>query len=72
LAARIINIILAGFVFFSATGFVVNKHFCQDELRHVKLFMKGEGCHEIMKKCGNEDALPMKGMSKSAPYDILS
>jgi len=69
LAARFSNIILAFLVFFSTTGFVVNKHFCQDELRQVSLFVKGETCHHKMEKMADMEACPMKGMKKSCSKD---
>lgn len=69
LVARILNIILAFLVFFSTTGFVVNKHFCQNELRQVSLFVKGESCHHKMEKMASMEACPMKGMKKSCSKD---
>ena len=46
--SRILHIILAFFVFFSSMGFVFNKHYCQDELKNVALFVEAESCHSAM------------------------
>lgn len=50
---RVTHIILAFSIFFSSTGFVLNKHFCQDELKSVAVFFKAEACHvqKAMKNC---------------------
>lgn len=47
-------------VFFSSTGFVLNTHYCQDELKNVALFVKAKPCHpqKNMKHCplhGSDD-----------------
>ena len=53
LIARATHIILALLLFISSTGFVVNKHYCQGELKNMALFRKAESCHQdkAMKSC---------------------
>ena len=50
---RAAHIILAVLLFISSTGFVVNKHYCQGELKNMALFLKAESCHQdkAMKGC---------------------
>lgn len=43
---RIFHITLAVLLFISSTGFVVNKHYCQDELKSMALFIQAEACHK--------------------------
>ena len=40
------HIILAVLLFISSAGFVVNKHYCQNELKSMALFHKAEPCHQ--------------------------
>ena len=53
LIARATHIILAVLLFISSTGFVVNKHYCQNELKSMAIFHKAEPCHQekAMKSC---------------------
>lgn len=44
--SRATHIILAVLLFISSTGFVVNKHYCQNELKSMALFHKAEPCHQ--------------------------
>lgn len=46
MALRFLNIILAALVFISSTGFVINKHYCQGELKETALVVKAKSCHE--------------------------
>lgn len=46
MAVRLINIILALAVLFSSTGFTVNKHYCQGELKDLALFVHAQSCHK--------------------------
>lgn len=46
MAHRILNIILATLVFISSTGFVINKHYCQGELKETAFVVKAKSCHE--------------------------
>ncbi|MEZ5040192.1 MAG: hypothetical protein R2828_09875 [Saprospiraceae bacterium] len=50
---RIVHIILALLILVSSNGFVVNKHYCQKELKSIALFVPAEGCHQAkaMKNC---------------------
>lgn len=41
-----LHIILAFFIFFSSSGFVLNKHFCQGELKSMSFFVKAKPCHQ--------------------------
>jgi len=53
LILRLAHITLALLLFISSTGFVVNKHYCKNELKSMALFVKAEGCsmHQVMKAC---------------------
>lgn len=42
---RLVYITLAMLVFISSTGLVLRKHFCQESLRDVALFVKAQSCH---------------------------
>ncbi|NRB47967.1 MAG: hypothetical protein HRU41_09875 [Saprospiraceae bacterium] len=50
---QIVHIGLALLLFISTTGVVVNKHFCQNELKSVALFVKAKACHtkQVKKPC---------------------
>lgn len=37
---------LALILFISATGLVLNKHYCQDQLKSIALFVEAKACHE--------------------------
>ncbi len=43
-----IHIILTLFVLLSSTGLVVNRHFCQNELKDQRLFLQAHTCHPKM------------------------
>lgn len=42
--ARIAHIILAFLLFFSSTGLLVNKHYCQEELKSIAVFAQAKAC----------------------------
>lgn len=46
MVARILHIILALGIFFSSTGFVVNTHYCQGELKALSLFVHARDCQK--------------------------
>jgi len=46
LVSKILNIILAIILFLSSAGLLVNKHYCQDELKNVAIFVEAKSCHE--------------------------
>ena len=46
LGFRLINIILAILVFTSSSGFVINQHFCQGELKNTAFVVKAKTCHD--------------------------
>lgn len=50
---QIAHISLAFLLFISTMGVTVNKHFCQNELKSVALFVKAEACHstKVKKPC---------------------
>lgn len=50
---QIAHISLALLLFISTTGVAVNKHFCQNELKSVALFVKAKACHnkKVKKPC---------------------
>lgn len=60
-------------VFFSSTGFVLNKHFCQEELKSVAIFTKAEPCHsqKAMRNCPmhGEMEMPVSPASKNCCDD---
>ena len=63
---RLIHIVLAFLFFISSTGLVINKHYCQNELKNMALFVKAEGCHTMKQmSCpmhsSPEDENPEKG-----------
>ena len=39
------HIILAVLLFISSSGLLLNRHFCQNELKTVAFFVPAEGCH---------------------------
>ncbi len=43
--ARLANIILSFVVFFSTTGVVLNRHYCQSHVRKTALFVTPQSCH---------------------------
>lgn len=59
MAARILNIALALLVFISSSGFVVNKHYCRNELKDVAIFVRAESCHIKTKVQKMPAACPM-------------
>ncbi|MEZ4991266.1 MAG: hypothetical protein R2824_12670 [Saprospiraceae bacterium] len=42
---RLSHIILAILVFIGTSGLVINKHYCQNELKSIAVFHKAESCH---------------------------
>lgn len=49
LLTKVGHIILALLVFIGSTGVVINKHYCQNELKDSKLFVAAEVCHTNQK-----------------------
>ena len=47
---RIIACALAFLMFFTSTGFSVDMHYCQGNLKSFKFFGKAKSCHEIAEK----------------------
>ncbi len=43
---KTLNIVLAFFFLISSSGLIVNKHFCQKELKSTSLFVSPQSCHE--------------------------
>ncbi len=64
---RTTHIILALMVFFSSTGFVLNKHFCQNELKSVAIFSQAEPCHaqKTMRSCPMHGQMEVPGSNES-------
>ena len=52
-------------LFASSVGLVVNKHYCQDELKSFALFLKPPSCHEQAQKSGLPVACPMHSKQHS-------
>jgi hypothetical protein len=42
------HILLACLLLIGATGLVVNKHYCQNELKNTALFLKAKDCHSSL------------------------
>lgn len=63
---RATHILLAFLVFFSSAGLVLNKHFCQDELKSVALFSKATPCHaqKAIKSCPMHGQMEMPASSQ--------
>ncbi len=47
--ARVLHIILSLLVFVSSSGFIINSHYCQNELKSQALFVQPITCHEAAK-----------------------
>lgn len=45
---KALHITLASLLWLSSTGFVLNKHYCQDILRDMSVFVQAENCHDRM------------------------
>ena len=45
-----LHIVLASTVSLSSSGFVIQKHYCQDELKEYSLYWKTSGCENHTKK----------------------
>ena len=45
---RFSHIILAILVFIGTSGLVINKHYCQNELKSIAVFHNAESCHSKM------------------------
>ena len=53
---KFLHITLIITVLLSSIGFVVQRHFCQNELKSVSVFIKAESCHKNM---AEESSCPM-------------
>lgn len=62
---RVLHITLAFVLLLSSTGLVLNKHYCQDELKSVALFSKAKPCH----KSSMPKSCPMHGGTSSDQDD---
>lgn len=47
---RVANIFVAAMVFFSTTGVVLNRHYCQNELRTTSVFVRVQACHSMQQE----------------------
>lgn len=45
MAIRFFNITLAALIFISSSGFMVNSHFCQNQLQSISIFLQPKSCH---------------------------
>lgn len=48
MASRVLNIVIVFAVFCSASGIVVNKHYCRQELKDVAFFVDATSCHQAV------------------------
>ncbi len=53
---------LAFVVLFTSTGYMVDMHYCQNELKSVSFFGEAESCHskEAMTECPNHKGMSME------------
>ena len=58
---KTLHIALIFTVLLSSMGFVIQKHFCQNELKGVSVFVKATSCH---KNAADETSCPMHGSEK--------
>lgn len=58
MVARIFHIILAALLMISSSGLLINKHFCQDRLKDIRLFAKAKPCHVASAKSDNHQHPP--------------
>lgn len=59
--SRIAHITLSALIFVSSTGFVLNKHYCQNTLKSKALFVKAESCkhQDAVKPCPIHGTMPI-------------
>ena len=60
-----IHIALILSILLSTVGFVIQKHFCQDELKNISVFVSAENCHE---KKGTEQSCPFHPQKQEHPH----
>jgi len=70
LILRVFHIIFALLLFISSTGLVINRHYCQNELKSKAVFLKAQPCHQkrVMSGCPNHDPM-QKGEDKDCCKD---
>lgn len=65
LASRLLNIILALLIITSSTGFVINQHYCQGELKETAFMVKAKTCHD--RSSVSNHSGPMANMPANCP-----
>lgn len=45
---KVFHILFASWIFISSTGLLVNRHFCQNDLKSTTLLVQAPSCHEEM------------------------
>ncbi len=65
MAGRLLNIILALLVITSSTGFVINQHYCQGELKGTAIVVKAKTCHD--RSVESEQEAHMANMPANCP-----
>ncbi len=48
--AKVANIFVAATVFLSTTGVVLNRHYCQNQLRTTSVFVRAKACHSMQQE----------------------
>jgi hypothetical protein len=61
LFSRVAHIGLSALIFISASGFVLNEHYCQNTLKSKALFVKAESCkhQDAVKPCSIHGTMPL-------------
>ena len=54
---KIVHIVLAMMVLLSSSGFIVQRHFCQNELKSVSIYLKPDHCHTESVATKSQDEL---------------
>lgn len=70
MAGKLLNIILAFLVITSSTGFVINQHYCQGELKGTAFMVKAKTCHDSASE--SEQSLHLADMPANCPMHQTS
>lgn len=54
-------------VYFSSLGFVLNAHYCKEELRSTSLYLPAKSCHEGSMDAAHAHAVPGESMPAGCP-----
>ncbi|MFB6307583.1 MAG: hypothetical protein ABEH43_11485 [Flavobacteriales bacterium] len=62
---HIASLLVLTILFLSSTGFVYNKHYCQDQLRNISLYSIPYNCSDLAKENTNDNHPCMKTESEN-------